>query len=135
MENEEKKILSESKSAEATNAVGIAEQARQQAHEAATSKIVEDTLAKFFASQTDKERFISTQRIPFICTDIREIKETLVTMAKADSDFKGTLVEKFDGRYATRESFALVQRIVFGAVTMILVAVFGAIIALVVMNN
>ncbi len=140
--DDEKTVLAESKTAEAVNAIGIAEQARQQAHEASTSKVVEDTLAKFFAAQTENERFVSTQRIPFICTDINAIKNSLVEIAKSQRDAQEaarkaleSFEDKIDMKYAPKEQFSLVQRIVYGAVTMILVAFFGAVIGFVIMRG
>lgn len=133
MENEENTILAESKAAESTNAVAIAEQARQRAHEAATAKIVEDTLGRFFSAQTDKERFVSTQRIPFICSDIRDIKDSLVMIARGQSDAKEKIEEKIDEKYVSKEAFVPVQRIVYGAAGLILITVLGAVVALVIM--
>lgn len=121
----------ESSSAEASQAVSVAEEARQRAHESLITKVVNDTLGTFFAQQTDKERFVSTQRIPFICNDIREMKDQMVESVKLQREFQEKLEKRLDDGYVSREAFWPVKTLVYGFVAMILTATVGAIIALV----
>lgn len=118
----------EAQTSEAQNAVTNAEEARQRAHAAMTAKIVNDTLAAFFSAQTDKERFVSTQRIPFICSDIKEIREQLTDMVQLQRENQ----EKLDEKYVSQDQFWPVKTLVYGVVALMLTSVVGALLILVV---
>lgn len=81
-------------------------------------------MGEFFTAQSEQERFISTQRIPFICKDISDMKKDLKE-----------ILEKMEDVYVTKESFQPVRTIVYGVVSLTLVAVFTALLALVVLTK
>lgn len=93
------------------------------AHETSTSRAVEDTLTRFFAEQTERERFVSTQRIPFICTDIRQIKSMLETVVKAQSDAKEQLERKVSENFVSKERFRPIELLVFGFAAVLLTGI------------
>lgn len=121
---DETTALSEAKKAEATNAVANAEEARQRSQEPLTKKIMGDVLTEFFGSQTEEERFISTQKIPFICRDIKQIKEDL-----------RKIVENMDENYVTQTEYWPVKTVVYGVVGIMLVGVVTGLVLLVVKTN
>ncbi len=63
----------------------------------------------------DPNAWLLVRRIPVICQDVREIKNTLIIM-------KDTLENKL----VAKSEFSPIRLIVYGAVMMILIAVFGA---------
>lgn len=82
---DETQALAESHNAEATNAVAIAEQAKQKASEAQMSDTINKALETFFETRKS-DRFIDINRIPFICDDIRQIKKDNSTQTDKVND-------------------------------------------------
>lgn len=121
--------LVESKTLEAATAAAIANEAQHRATSAQTQQIVTETLEKFFAQQTEKERFISTQRVPFICQDIRGIKDDMKELIKMQNDFQTTLDAKLEERYVTKERLRPTEMVVYGFIGLSLTILIGAIIA------
>lgn len=82
---------------------------------------VTGALRTVFGENVDSKRFVDITRIPLICQSIIEIHGDI-------KDIK----ESLDKKFVTKEEFSPIQKIVMGAVGMILVAVLGALIALVI---
>ncbi len=96
------------------------------------ARIVNDTLSSFFSSQTDKERFVSTQRIPFICRDIATIKDDMRGILDSIATSRDRLEVKMDDVYVTKEAFEPIKMLVYGFVGLSLVAIVGGLLALVI---
>ncbi len=96
---------------------------------------VHESMGEFFTAQSEKERFISTQRIPFICKDISDMKKDLKDILDSISTSRGRLETKMEEVYVTKESFQPVRTIVYGVVALTLVAVFTALLALVILTK
>ena len=72
---EDPKILAESLSAEAVQAHAVAQEAVEKAREAQMESVMERVLVKVLSDPDESPILI--KRIPFICIDIRDIKNTL----------------------------------------------------------
>lgn len=87
-------------------------------------KAIAAALRLIFGENQNSGKFIDISRIPLICQNINDIHVNL-------SELK-TMVEKFgekaDKRYVNKDQFSPVRSIVFGAVALILVSFFGAIV-------
>lgn len=135
----------ESASAEVVNTAANAAEAIERARAAQmaqyheeTTRIVAAALKDAFGENKTTGRFIDVSRIPMICknienidTSLTEIKET-IEKNRADREKKE---EDNDKRYVNRDQFEPVKNLVYGATGLILVAVVGAMIALVVVQK
>lgn len=70
-------------------------------------------------------------QIALMAQDVRYMREAMVEIKKDVADLKNEL----EGKYVTRESFEPVQKLVYGLVGVILVAVIGALVAMVVRTS
>ncbi len=82
-----------------------------------------DALRDVFGENSASGRFIDVGRIPLICQSILNINANLNKMTE--------WMDGSDKKYASKEEFGLVQKIVFGCIALILVAFVGAVIGLV----
>jgi len=78
---------------------------------------LEEALRRTFAFGQENQRFVDVSRIPLIC-------QSIVQMAADVKEIKEDMVSK--------DRFVLVERVVYGGVSLILVGVLGALIQLVV---
>ncbi len=87
--------------------------------ENATQSLVE-ALRQVFGEGQERQRFIDITRIPLICQSIIQMGDDLKEMNK-----------KLDEKVVTQDQFAPVKIIAYGLVTSVMLAVLGAILALV----
>lgn len=90
-------------------------------------EVLAEAISKAIGESKGDKRFIDITKIPLICLsvtnihrDIREIKDMMVTMKT-----------EMTAGFVRNETFSPVQKIVYGLVSLILIAVVGAVIALV----
>lgn len=88
-----------------------------------TLKAIEKAVEKAFSAGVDDKRFIDVSRVPLICQSIVGIEKRLTAID-----------EKMDTKLVSVEAFSPVQKIVYGMVGLILIAVVGALISLVIMK-
>src|ERR1043166_8606816 len=81
--------LAQSKTFEAAHAAAVAEEAKQEAHEAQLVKVITDTFAKIL-NDDGQSQPVLIKRIPFICNDIREIKNDMEWIKWSGSGFVAT---------------------------------------------
>lgn len=81
-------------------------------------KHIEEALRRVFEFGQENQRFIDVSRVPLICQSIVQINDNV-------REIKENMVSK--------DRFVLVERTVYGGVTVILLAVLGALVKLVVM--
>lgn len=119
----ENKMMAEAQSAEAVNATAVAAEAVEKARAAQMTDVVESAIAKFFDRGVQEKKFIDVGRIPFICDDIKGIHNTL---------------KRFDEDRVTQTDFLLLKqqsdltnKIVLGAIAIILIAFLGGVTLLV----
>lgn len=79
------------------------------------------------APEPDYRKGEHTQ-IALMAQDVRYMREAMADMKQDISDLKNEL----EGRYVTKESFEPIQKLVYGLVSVILIAVIGALVAIVV---
>ncbi len=68
-------ILAESQNAEAINAAAVAMEASQKAHESTMHSVVINALKEVLSDENGSPLLV--KRIPFICNDIRDIKNDM----------------------------------------------------------
>lgn len=82
-------------------------------------------------------KFIGTSRIPLICQDIHNIHEKLKEIVDGIEENNKRLMEKMDKEHAnlvTKDQFWPVKTLVYSGTGVILLAVLGAMVALVINN-
>jgi hypothetical protein len=85
-------------------------------------RMIVEALHDVFGTKEDMStRFVDVSRVPLLCASI-------LRTSKDISDIKKSLDEK----YVTKEKFEPIKNLVYGAVGLILVAVVGAILALII---
>ncbi len=84
-------------------------------------KQINEALEEYFNRGVEQKKFLDVSRIPLICQDISNIHTAV-------QDIK----EKLDQNFVTKESFWPIKTLVYGATGIILVAVFSALVYLVV---
>ena len=89
--------------------------------EESISKALATALRDVFGENQNSGRFIDVTRIPLICKSIIDTNKRLENIEM-----------KLDGKYVTNEAFFPVKSIVYGMVSLVLLAVAGAIVALVI---
>ena len=89
----------------------------------ATVKALSESLRDVFGELEDSKRLIDVTRIPLIC------KSIIDTNTKINE-----INNKLDTKFVTVEAFLPVQKLVYGLVGIILLAVVGALVGLVVMR-
>lgn len=109
----------------AQTAKDVIEQAAQTAqivlaNEATITQALTTALREVFGENTTSGRFVDVSRIPLICKSIIDMHDNLKEMNN-----------KLDNKFVTAEAFSPVKNIVYGLVTLILIAVVGALVALV----
>ena len=110
--------ITRSKTQEAQRvAVQVAENTAQVAREVASQASATAASVAKIAEETSKSILIFGNDLKYIQNDISEIKT------------------KLDQKYVTKEEFDPVKKIVYGLVSLILIAVVGALIALVVVHK
>jgi hypothetical protein len=118
--------LAESKTAEALNATVVAAEATENARtaqirellaesDARNAKMIGEAITEAFGTNKAQGRYIDVTRIPLICQNIDGIHTTLQQIDK-----------KIDEKMVTKERFSPVEKIVYGAVALILSGVVGA---------
>ena len=83
-----------------------------------------NALRQVFGENTESQRFVDVTRIPLICKSIVDMHENI-------KEIKNKLNDDF----ITKDQFSPVRTLVYGAVGMVLVSVFGALIALVIIKR
>lgn len=78
-----------------------------------------------------EEGVIEPDSMPVLRTELRHLTHAVARLETAVSDGE----DRADKRFVTKEEFAPVRAIVYGLVALILTAVFGALIALVVLRG
>lgn len=131
MNNEGKEVTSAQIAADAiTKAAETAKNVIDQAAETAAkaliteesiSKALADALRDVFGENQNSGRFVDVTRIPLICKSIIDTNKRLENIET-----------KLDGKYVTNEAFSPVKSIVYGMVSLVLLAVAGALVALVI---
>ena len=125
------RALADSKTAEAVNATVVAAEATENARKAQiqellaesderTAKIVGAAIKEAFGENKAQGRYIDVSRIPLICQNIDGIHSTLQLIDK-----------KIDEKMVTNERFSPIEKIVYGAVGLILTGVLGALLVLI----
>lgn len=128
---DESTALAQSHSAEVINEAAIHAEMVEKARIAQMKAAVVDAVREIFSSNVSAGRYIDVSRIPLICQNIDGLhqvsKETLSKIKDID--------EKLEKKYVTKEQFALVKNLVFGAAAIILSAVLLALVYLVVTTS
>lgn len=86
----------------------------------ATTEALSTALRDVFGEGVASGRFVDVSRIPLICKSVIDTNERLKEIS-----------DKLDNKFVTKELFEPVRLIVYGLVGMIIVAVFGALIGMV----
>lgn len=107
----EESDTAEFKSAEVVNAAAVHAEAIEKARLAQMKTVFDASIEDFFDRGVIKKRFIDTDRIPFICDDLRNIH---------------LFLKSIDEHSVTKEDFLLVRNIVFGFIAIIVLAFMGA---------
>lgn len=118
----------------AAQAVEVARAAQIQAHDEVTTQALVKALEQVFGEQEERQRFIDTKRIPLICKDITDIKQNIGDIKEMMKQVKVDLTDtgkENEARYVNQDQFEPIQKVVYGMVGLILIAVVGAVIALV----
>ena len=92
--------------------------------ESITTDAIEDAVQRAFAAGVGEKRYIDVSRIPLICQSIVGIGTRLASID-----------EKLEKNFVTKDQFGPVKAIVYGAASIILTTVFGALIALVIIST
>ena len=85
------------------------------------TKALTKALRDVFGEHTKSQRFIDVSRIPLICKSIFDTSNKLTEINI-----------KLDTKFVTKEAFFPVKSLVYGATSIILIAVFSAIVYLVI---
>lgn len=80
---------------------------------------IEEALKRVFAFGEERQLFIDVRRIPLICQSIVQMSDS---------------IKNIEDKMVPTERFELIERVVYGAVAFILLAVLGAVISLVIKN-
>lgn len=140
--SDETSTLAESKGAEAAQAAAVAAEAGVSAlkaqfgdllaeSDARTGKMISEAIREAFSENKAQGRYIDVTRIPLICQNIDGIHEYQREMVET---VKG-LDKKLDEKFVTKERFGPIEKIVYGAVGAILLAVLGALLSFVVVKK
>jgi len=120
--------IAESHSAEAVNAQAIAAEAIEKARKAQMEELLAASEARMtdalatalrtvFGENEDAGRFVDVSRVPLLCKSVVDINIKLAGIEK-----------KLDEGYVTKQEFGPVRYLVYGAVLLILIGFFGALI-------
>lgn len=86
-----------------------------------TTQALSDALREVFGENTRSQRFVDVTRIPLICKSIVDTNERLKEIK-----------DRLDTKFVTVEAFTPVRNVVYGLVSLILVAIVGALLAVVI---
>lgn len=89
-----------------------------------TTQALADALREVFGENQRSNRFIDVSRIPLICMNINGIHESLGKLVRWTEDA--------DARYVNQDQYEPVKKAMYGLITLILIAVVGAIMALII---
>ena len=84
-------------------------------------KILAEALRQVFGENQESQRFVDVSRIPLICKNINDMHENIKEIN-----------DKLDTKFINNDQFWPVKTLVYGATGIILVAVFSALIYLVI---
>lgn len=113
--------LAEAQSAEVINAASVHAETVEKARSAQFDASLERGLENFFNRGTERKQFIETRNLPMICDDLRGVHHEL-------REIKENSVTKTDFALLKQQS-DLTNKIVLGAVSLILVAFMAAVVA------
>lgn len=121
--SEESKVLSIAQSAEAVQATAVAAEAVEKARIAQLDDRISKGLEEFFNRGVERKQFVQTRNLPMICDDLHGVHSEL-------KDMRENSVTKTDFLLLKQQS-DLTNKIVLGAVAIILVAFIGGLTVLV----
>lgn len=127
--------LVESKKAEAAHASAVSDQATSDSliaqfqemlslSERRMAQLTANAINDVFSSEPGKKRFIDKENIPLICARVGNIE-------KSQAKMEETVVaihEKLDNKFVSKERFWPIEKIVYGAVGVVLLTFMGGLV-------
>lgn len=127
----DEQILADAHAAEAVQTAAVHAEAVEKSRQTQMTASISEALRSVFSDKQDQGLLIDVSQVPLICLKIKQLADAGIKTA----DLIEKINEKLDDKFVTKEAFAPVQRIVYGAVALILITVLGGILALVIIHK